>query len=253
MTTAGTLAWSKEAPNVVWSPPSPRCRRARVVGAATGARSAYPSHLKEFTPKSSSADTQRVRKLRVVSEAPAQANSPWEEWGRLTRFLESARLAFARERNLWASLGIDEQVRISAADGGYNVAVHKHIDAIDDEETLYGSVLVHSYALAESAVATRLAIDPRSLGGIEDWGTRLLSTNDRDWSEVAGGLAGAVEVAVVRNAFAHGSRTIDPSARARLLTAGARTRPAGSMVTLPYAQLREFRERLRSLLNVAGI
>jgi hypothetical protein len=194
-----------------------------------------------------------VEKLRVISEVPAPANSPWDEWGRLTRFLESARLAFARERNLWASLGIDEQVRISAPDGGYNVTVHKHIDAVDDGETLHGSVLVHSYALAESAATDRLAMDSRSLGGIEDWGARLLSTNDRDWSEVAGGLAGAVEVAVVRNAFAHGSRTIDPSARARLLKAGARTRPVGSVVTLPHTELREFRDRLRSLLNVAGI
>jgi hypothetical protein len=69
--------------------------------------------------------------------------------GRLTRFLESARLAFARERNLWASLGIDEQVHISAPDGGYNVAVHKHIDAVDAGEKLHGSVPVQSHALAE--------------------------------------------------------------------------------------------------------
>ena len=193
-----------------------------------------------------------MEKLRVVSEVPAPANSPYDEWGRLTRFLESARLAFARERNLWVSLGIDEQVRISASEGRYNVALHKHIDAVDDGEMLHGSVLVHSYALAESAAADRLAMDLRSLGGIEDWGARLLSTNDRDWSEVEGGLAGAVEVAVVRNAFAHGSRTIDPSARARLLAAGARTRPVGSVVTLPYSELKESRARLLSLLNVAG-
>src|SRR4051794_25483101 len=80
----------------------------------------------------------------------------------------------------------------------------------------------------------------RSLGGIEGWGTRLLTGNDRDWSEVEGGLAGAVEVAVVRDAFAHGSRTIDSLARARLLAAGARTRPVGSAVTLPYTDQREF-------------
>lgn len=194
-----------------------------------------------------------MEKLRVLSEMPAPANSPYDEWGRLTRFLESSRLAFARERNLWASAGIDEQVRISAPDGHYNVALHKHLDAVDDGETLHGSVLVHSYALAESAAADRLAMDLRSLGGIEDWGARLLSTNDRDWSEVQGGLAGAVEVAVVRNAFAHGSRTIELSACGRLLAAGARTRPVGSAVTLRYTELREFRARLLSLLNVAGI
>jgi hypothetical protein len=142
---------------------------------------------------------------------PAAANSPHEEWGRLTRFLESARLAFARERDLWASLGVGAQVRISAPDGHYNVAVHRHIDAVDDGETLHGSVLVHSYALAEPAAADRLAMDVRSLGGIEDWGARLLATNGRAWGEVTGALAGAVEVPMVRNAFAHGSRTMDPS------------------------------------------
>ena len=192
-----------------------------------------------------------MEKLRVVAEMPGPDSSPYGEWGRLTRFLESARLAFARERDLWVSLGVDEQVRISAS--GYNVAVRKHIDAVEDGEMLHASVLLHSYALAESAAADRLAMDLRSLRGIEDWGARLLSANDCDWSEVKGGLAGAVEVAVVRNAFAHGSRAVDPPARARLLAAGARTRPVGSVVTLPYSQLREFRARLLSLLNAAGI
>jgi hypothetical protein len=194
-----------------------------------------------------------MEKLRVVSEVAAPANSPYGEWGRLTRFLESARLAFDRERELWASLGIDERVFISAPDGHYRVRVHNHIDAVDDVETLHGSVLVHSYALAESAAAIRLAMDIRSLGGIEDWGARLLRSNDRDWSDVHGGLAGAVEVAVVRNAVAHGSRTIDSSASERLFKAGARMRPVGSTVTLPYTELKEFRARLLSLLNTAGL
>jgi hypothetical protein len=157
---------------------------------------------------------------------------------------------------LWASLGIEraEQVRISAPQGHYSVALHGHIEAIDDAETLlYGSVLVHSYASAECAAADRLATPSRSLGGIEDWGTRLLNTRESDWTDVDGGLGGAVEVAVARNAFAHGSRTIDAAARTRLFDAGARMRPAGSAVTLTYVELREFRGRLQSLLNASGI
>ena len=67
-----------------------------------------------------------------------------------------------------------------------------------------------------------------------------------------GGLAGAVEVAVVRNAFAHGSRSIDVQAQARLLKAGAPTRPVGSTMTLTYDELHEFRTRLKSLLNESG-
>lgn len=197
-----------------------------------------------------------VKKLRVVPEPPPLAQSPFDEWGRLTRFLEGARLAFARERNLWASLGIDEpeRVRISAPEGQarYRVALQRHIDAMD-AETLHASVLVHSYALAESAAADRLAMEPRSFGGIEDWGARLLSANGRDWTDVKGGLAGAVETAVARNAFAHGSRTLDAAARTRLLAAGARMKPAGSPFTLTYAELRVFRTRLLSLLKAGGI
>jgi hypothetical protein len=206
------------------------------------------------TPAPSPADTFRVEKLRVVSEIPVPAGSPWDEWDRLTRFLESARIAFARERDYWASTRIEDaaQGRISAPEGHYTVTPRRHIDAINDAETLHGSVLVHSYALAESAAAEKLE-DPRSFGGIEDWGARLLDANGRDWNDVQDGLAGAVEVAVTRNAFAHGSRTIDALARTRLLRAGARTRPAGSRVTLSHAQLREFRDRLKSLLNASGI
>ena len=165
----------------------------------------------------------------MISELPGPAGSPWDEWDRLTRFLESARIAFARERDYWASTSIEGAVqgRISAAEGHYKVTRRRHIDAIDDGEMLHGSILVHSYALVESAAAARLAMEPRSVGGIEDWGARLLDANGCDWRDVEGGLAGAVEVAVTRNAFAHGSRTIDTSARTRLLDAGARTRPVG--------------------------
>lgn len=101
---------------------------------------------------------------------PGPAGSPWEEWDRLTRFLESARIAFARERDHWASTRNEGAAhgRILAPEGHYKVTPPRHIDAIDDAETLHGSVLVHSYALAESAAAEKLE-DHRSLGGIEDW------------------------------------------------------------------------------------
>ena len=193
----------------------------------------------------------------MVSEAPPSVRWPYDEWGRLTRFLGSARLAFARERNFWTSPGIDKpaKVRVSAHEdeASYSVPVHKHINAIDDSEILHGSVLVHSYALAESAAAEQLRIDPRSLGGIEDWGSQLLSAVGRDWTDVKGGLAGAVETAVTRNAFAHGSRQLDAAARTRLLKAGARIPPEGARIVLGYAELREFRGRLLDLLNVGGI
>ena len=195
--------------------------------------------------------------IRVTTDPPRALVSPYAEWGRLTRFLESARLAFAREQELWASMVIRDQenVRISGAAPAerFEIPVKAHIDAVTDAETLHASILVHSYALAECAAADRLALDARNFGGIEDWGARLLRTTHTDWTAVKGGLAGAVEVAVVRNAFAHGSRVIDAAAERRLMKAGAATRGAGSAVTLTYEELRAFRARLLSLLNIGGV
>ena len=195
-----------------------------------------------------------MEKLHAVPMPPEPVSSPWDQWGRLTRFFESARLAFAREQNLWASSGIGDprQVRITAPEGRYNVTVSQHIDALNDAEPLYATVLVYSYGVVESAAAERLATPQRALGPIEEWGTRLLATNDRAWTHVTGGLPGAVEVAVVRNAFAHGSRLIDVKARERLLRGGAPTRLADSTVTLTHDELHAFRARLRSLLNESG-
>jgi hypothetical protein len=203
------------------------------------------------------ADTGRVTELHIVTEAPPCPDPPFDEWGRLTRFLESGRLAFARERNLWASLGIDkpEKARISAPEdqARYSVTLQKHIDALNDVVLLHASVLVHSYALAKFAAADRLGVEPRTFHGIEDWGRQLLDANGRGWTDVDGGLPGAVETAVVRNAFAHGARTLDAEARARLRKAGAQMGPEGAPVTLTYSELHMYRERLKSLLNAGGI
>ncbi len=180
----------------------------------------------------------------------------WVEWGRITRFLESARLAFARERNLWASLEIEsaEDVKIYAptGQGGYRVALGQHLAAIQDEDTLYASVLLHSYALVETAASDRLSADVRDFGGIEDWGARLLATNGATWDSVKEGVAGAVEVGVVRNAYAHGTRRIDQSAENRLRAVGMDQPSAGDPVTMDYAVLKNSRARLRSLLHAGG-
>jgi hypothetical protein len=122
----------------------------------------------------------------------------WDEWGALTRFLESARLASARESRLWHSLELRdrESVTITAPRGGqgqYEVKLQQHLDAVDDEVTLHASVLIHSYALAEATGCALLGIDSRKAGGIEKWGHQLLVANDRDWTDVIDGRPGAVE------------------------------------------------------------
>lgn len=178
----------------------------------------------------------------------------WREWGRLTRFLESTRIAFARERGYLTSLAPRSQAkapRLTA--GNYSIGLDAHLAAIGDEEILFASVLVHSYALAEWAAAMRLAARAQTFEGIEDWGGRLLAANGRSWHDVEGGRPGAVEVAVIRNGFAHGDRTFDEKEIVRLRAAGANGWKSGDRVVLTYAMLRRYRKRLCSLLNEGGI
>ena len=193
-----------------------------------------------------------MKPLAVVHSASSdecEMAPVWSEWGRLTRFLESARLAFARESNLWTSLELRsaDEVKLSAATphGTYKVGLQQHLDAVRDEEMLLASVLIHSYALAETAAAERLGGDARDFGGIEDWGTRLLATTGSTWDALKEGLAGAVEVAVVRNAYAHGGRRIDESAANRLRAVGMTSPARGDLVVLDYPTVKVFRGRLR--------
>jgi hypothetical protein len=206
------------------------------------------------------ADWKSVKPLVVVHSASSDDHGlapVWKEWRRLTRFLESARLAFARESNLWTSLELRsaDEVKLSAATphGHYKVGLQQHLEAVRDEEMLYASVLIHSYALAETAAAERLGADARDFGGIEDWGTRLLATTRSTWSALKEGRAGAVEVAVVRNAYAHGGRRIDESAAKRLRDAGMTSRARGDLVVLDYAMVKVFRGRLRTLMDRGGV
>ena len=188
----------------------------------------------------------------MTSSAPVPL---WDEWGRITRFLEGARLAFARESDLWTSLQLKPPVKrsVSTGQGAYEVELGDHLEAVGDEETLFASVLIHSYAVAEAAAADKLAVDSRTFDGIEDWGDRLLQAEGRSWSRVKDGLAGAVEVAVARNVLAHGRRRLDAAAARRLNNAGRQSRRAGAIVRLDYPTLHTYRARLRSLLQQGGL
>lgn len=147
----------------------------------------------------------------------------WDDWARLTRYLD----------------------------------VHQRIltpDPTDgDEELLFGSVLIHSYALAESAVGEHLGRSWRNLGPIEHWGERLLAAQEKRWEHVSGALPGVVEVVVIRNIYAHGGRTLDADSVARLERVGVEGRKVGEPVTLTYPSLRKYRGRLQSLLHHGGL
>jgi hypothetical protein len=86
-----------------------------------------------------------------------------------------------------------------------------------------------------------------------DWGKRLLATTGSTWDELKEGVAGAVEVAVVRNAYAHGRRRIDETAANRLRAVGMTSPAQGELVVLDYATLKVFRGRLRTLMDRGGV
>lgn len=125
--------------------------------------------------------------------------------------------------------------------------------SMGEEDLLFGSVLIHSYALAESATADCLGRTWGELGAIERWGEELLEAEDKTWAKVSGGRAGAVEVSVVRNIYAHGRREIDAESAARLERVDGVERTVGDSVLLSYGDLRKYRGRLQSLLNQGGI
>ena len=161
----------------------------------------------------------------------------WDEWERLTRFLESSRVVFARERVMWESLDLADfdgaRIKTTRDQVTYDVDLDDHLETLADEEILWGSVLVHSFALTQAAAAEKLDLDMRVAAGIEDWGTRLLKANGKTWDAVKGGKRGAVEVAVVRNAVAHGTRTLNANAAERMLKAGANGSTQGGFASHP--------------------
>lgn len=166
-------------------------------------------------------------------------------------------MALAHERARWDSLTLrdPDEAEISAPAhlGTYKVALTKHLSAVCDDETLFVSVLIHSYALAEAAAVIHLELEPAPAPKIEDWGMKLLRTTGSNWADVKGGREGLVEVAVLRNAFAHGRRTIGQQGADRLTRVGITSHPVGSPVSLGYTELREYRGRLLSLLNRGGV
>lgn len=183
----------------------------------------------------------------------------WSEWGRLTRFLESARIAFAREHELWGALELADtvsaKIRVKNGEASYQASLIQHREAVSDGWLLHASALLWYYALAEAAAAVKLSVDDiADIGGIEVWGQRLLDAANADWIDVKAGKAGAVEVAVVRNTIAHGERCYSQRGINRLLAAGAvNAAQPGASVVVDYSTLHEYRARLRSLLRVGQV
>lgn len=142
-------------------------------------RLAYPRRSPGASPPATAHSAYLHLRSRSMARECRTVSTTWDAWADLTRFLEGARIAFARERTLWESLELADRdqarVRVPVGKGWYTASLDQHTRAVSDEETLYASVLIHSYALAESAAADALS-QPRVSGGIEGW-VRTCSTS----------------------------------------------------------------------------
>lgn len=175
----------------------------------------------------------------------------------MTRSLISTRVAIERERSFWESLSFTNRsnlkIKAKVRGGGFTMRLVDHARALDDEGTVLAAALVLSYSLAESAANDRLGLDSRRVAGIEDWGGRLLKSVGADWSQVEGGLAGAVEIGVIRNLIVHGADRVDQKSQQRLVTAGCAQFQPGDPIQLDYDVVGLYRARLKSLLMVSGL
>lgn len=184
-------------------------------------------------------------------------SSLWSRWGALTRSLISMRVAVERERSFWESLNFTNRsnlkIKAKARGGGFTIRLVDHVQALDDEGAILAAALVLSYSVAESAATDHLGLDSRNVAGIEDWGGRLLASADADWSHVEGGLAGAVEVGVIRNLIVHGAQSVDVKSHHRLVAAGCTRFAPGTSLALDYETIGLYRARLRSLLVAGGL
>lgn len=183
----------------------------------------------------------------------------WDEWKRLTRFLECSKIAFQRELNTWRSLEVPnlETTRIATQNGvsRFRVTASDHIETLQDEDLLYFIVLTYSYSLCERYARVKLGLDEgsRLSGGVETWGTTLLRQTGNAWADVLGGRAGLMEVAVSRNFIAHGSRLVSQQILDRFQVA---EEPCpwrlGDTITLGYEKVEGYRSRLKSLMRIGN-
>ena len=181
----------------------------------------------------------------------------WARWGDLTRSLISTRVAIERERSFWESLNFTNRsnlkIKAKVRGGGFTIRLVDHVRALDDEGTVLAAALVLSYSLAEAAANDRLGLDSRRVAGIEDWGGRLLKSVGGGWNQVEGGLAGAVEIGVVRNLIVHGAEKVDHKSYQRLVAAGCSQFEPDSPIRIDYDAVGLYRARLKSLLMAGGL
>lgn len=202
----------------------------------------------------------------------------WTKWKELTQFLALSDHVLLSQQEQWRALPLanKDDAKIIRQDGPYTFETDgKTYDAVlTDRHVLCSVVLLNSYALietiarqiydilvADTAVNTPLVVSFRAntdsihqvikTGGLEVWGTTLLQDLGRNWTPVETNQAGLVEVAVVRNAIAHGETHVTNSMINRVKASnGTLPWPLGSEIRLDIPRIKEYRHRLRSFARV---
>jgi hypothetical protein len=206
--------------------------------------------------------------------------SIWDEWKSWTRFQALIDYSLETSATLWQGLPVKDrdQVTIQRTLGQSRFACpgNQFLPMLQDRHTISSLLVLSSYALIEGhieevldymvtagVVGIQIVDDVRAgtqtaktfiaSGGIETWGTSLLLQLGRDWGNVHDGCGGIVEVAIVRNALAHGARTVTQSMINRVQqNGGALPWAIGAPIRLDLSLVRTYRDRLRSFARVIG-
>lgn len=202
----------------------------------------------------------------------------WEEWRRLTRLQWSGSIAFDAEIDRARTLpgsAAERQVERTEAGGTYRTSIENHLVTLSDRGLFHALLFLRSHALLEShAKLIRFMIDTgdwspisqlpseglldtieenRLIGGIAVWSNDLVERTGQSWDLVYGGASGLVEVALIRNAIAHGQRRCGPKLRKRFAEAAIACPFAeGDELNLSFERLHEYRGRIRSFCRVIG-
>lgn len=173
----------------------------------------------------------------------------WDEWKKVTRFLEGSRIAFHRELMICSSFETEDQhtTRLTTKFGmsTFQISLAEYLKAIGDESVLFSVVLTSAYTLTESFARIKLNLSEEEPlpGGIEGWGSKLLNRTGHGWNDVLGGKAGLMEVSIARNAFSHGIKEANDLMVSRFTSLGLESPwQNGDAITLNYESLEEYRE-----------
>lgn len=166
----------------------------------------------------------------------------------------------------WAALPIENlgaaTIHRQRSNSHFRAPASEFTRLLNDKSHLGYLLLLSSYALTDSfgaeafdalkAAGKTTKTSKQYMGsGIESWGTALLTLVNRDWTKVYSGRAGLLEVAIARNAFAHGSSHYSADDFARCTTIGhTPTWLADDAIKLGILDILELRYRLQCFLRI---